>query len=196
MVNSQSTREETYGLKLVLLEHREHVDDDPWQRSSKVEGFVDHEGHDTGGQNIIAHPRVPGQPHLLEVVEGDIVLGDLFERSPVRVLRHWRQNGGRVPVALVRLAVHVRVVSERRRTLYSTIKQSSGMKGRLQKAVGRWRCCGSCSGEDRRERRAGGGLNCRLLKRGSALVNAGTTFVCQGTTASERRKHWQVPDQG
>lgn len=43
-------------------------------------------------------------------------------------------------------------------------------------------------------RRAGGGLNYRLLEPGSTLVDAGTTFVCQGGTASERRQSSQVPD--
>lgn len=42
-------------------------------------------------------------------------------------------------------------------------------------------------------RRAGGGLNYRLLEPRSALVDAGTTFVCQGDTASERRCPCQVP---
>jgi hypothetical protein len=35
---------------------------------------------------------------------------------------------------------------------------------------------------------AGGELNCRLLEPGSALVDAGTTFVCQGGTASVVRE--------
>lgn len=45
-----------------------------------------------------------------------------------------------------------------------------------------------------KRKRAGGGLNYRVLEPGSALVDSGATFVCQGGTASERRKSSQVPD--
>jgi hypothetical protein len=92
----------TYRLDLVTPEHGQAVDDDPGQCAPKVKGLVNDKGHDACGEDIVAHPRVPGQPHLLKVVERDVVLGDLLEGAPVRVLRHWRQNGGRVPVAHVR----------------------------------------------------------------------------------------------
>lgn len=91
----------TYLLDLVLPEVGNAVDDDPRQRSAKVERLVDDKRHDAGGQNIVAHPCVPCEPHLLKVVERDVVLGDLLEGAPVRVLRHWRQDRGCVPVAAV-----------------------------------------------------------------------------------------------
>jgi hypothetical protein len=62
---------------------------------------VNHEGHDAGGQNIVAHPCVPGHPHLLKVVELHIVLGDLLKGAPVGILRHWRQDGGGVPAIAI-----------------------------------------------------------------------------------------------
>lgn len=64
---------------------------------------MDDKRHDTRGQDVVAHPCVPGEPHLLEVAELDIVLGDLLKGAPVRVLRHWRQDRGRVPGIVVRL---------------------------------------------------------------------------------------------
>jgi hypothetical protein len=59
----------TYLLDLVAPEHGQTVDDDPGQRAAIVEDLVDDEGHDARGEDIVAHPRVPGKPHLLEVVE-------------------------------------------------------------------------------------------------------------------------------
>jgi hypothetical protein len=91
----------TYLLNLELLEVRDAVYYDPGQRPAEVKELVDHEGHDTSGQNIVAHPCVPGQPHLLKVVELHIVLGDLLEGAPVGILRHWRQDGGGVPAIAV-----------------------------------------------------------------------------------------------
>jgi hypothetical protein len=85
---------ETYVLELVSVEERYAVDDDPGKRASKVEELVDDKGHDSCRQDIVAHPCVPGHPHLLEVVELHVVLGDLLKGAPVRVLRHWRQEGG------------------------------------------------------------------------------------------------------
>lgn len=93
--------EPTYLLHLVLSEVWNTVDDDPGQRTAKVKDLVDEERHDTRGQDVVTHPCVPGQPHLLKVVELDIVLGDLLEGAPVGVLRHGRQNRGCVPVASV-----------------------------------------------------------------------------------------------
>jgi hypothetical protein len=81
-------------LDLEAVEVGYAVDDNPGKRASEVEEFVNSEGHDARRQDVVAHPRVPGHPHLLEVVELDIVLGDLLKGAPVRVLRHWRQDGG------------------------------------------------------------------------------------------------------
>jgi hypothetical protein len=89
----------TYLLDLEPLEIWDHVDDNPGQRTPKVDGFVHNKGHDSGGQNIVLHERVPRKPELLGIIEGDIILGDLLERAPVCILRHWRvEGGGRIPV--------------------------------------------------------------------------------------------------
>jgi hypothetical protein len=91
----------TYLLDLVLPEVRNGVYYDPRQRSSKVEDLVDDKRHDSCSQDVVAHPCVPCKPELFKVVELYIVLGDLLEGAPVRVLRHWRQNGGCVPKVLL-----------------------------------------------------------------------------------------------
>ena len=81
-------------MDLVAVEERYAVDDDPGKRASEVEGLVDNKGHDSCRQDIVAHPCVPGHPHLLEVVELYIVRGDVLKGAPVGVLRHWRQDRG------------------------------------------------------------------------------------------------------
>jgi len=62
---------------------------------------VHEEGHDAGGQDVIANEGVPGGPETLEVVELDVVLGDLFELAPVSAALVWEggvEDGGRVSV--------------------------------------------------------------------------------------------------
>lgn len=83
-----------YLLDLELLEIWNQIDNDPGQRTPKVDGFVHNKRHDSGGQYIVLHKRVPCKPELLRVIEGNIVLGDLLEGAPVCVLRHWREKGG------------------------------------------------------------------------------------------------------
>lgn len=75
----------THSLDLVLVEERDGVDENPRERAAEVDGLVHDEGHDTGGQNIVVHVSVPRKPEALEVVEGDIVLGNLLELGPVGV---------------------------------------------------------------------------------------------------------------
>jgi len=65
---------EAYLLNLVLVEIGNTVNDDPGQRSAKVHGLVHDERHDSGSQDVVAHPSVPSEPHLLKVVELDVVL--------------------------------------------------------------------------------------------------------------------------
>lgn len=92
---------EAYLLELVAVEKGYAVDDDPGERASKVDGLVHDKGHDARREDIVAHPCVPRHPHPLEVVELHIVFGDLLKRTPVGVLRHWRQDRGCVvPVIL------------------------------------------------------------------------------------------------
>jgi hypothetical protein len=64
----------TYLLNLVLSKPRNSINYDPRQRPAKVDGFVHDEGHDTSGEDIVLHVRVPGEPHALSIVERDIVL--------------------------------------------------------------------------------------------------------------------------
>jgi hypothetical protein len=144
----------TYLLDLVAPEHGQTVDDDPGQRAAIVEDLVDDEGHDARGEDIVAHPRVPGQPHLLEVAERDVVLGDLLEGAPVRVLRHWRQNGGRVPEAHVRRMIRNWAPGRRATYILAGCSKRGGESGRGWRVSGR--------GEGREKRRRGGGLNCGL----------------------------------
>lgn len=79
-------------MNLVFPEVWNAVDDDPGQSAAEVERLVHDEGHDAGGQDIVAHPGVPCKPQLLGIVELDIVLGDLLKGAPVGILRHWRQD--------------------------------------------------------------------------------------------------------
>jgi hypothetical protein len=74
-------------LDLVLSEIRNAIDDDPRQAPSEVHGLVHNEAHDARGEHVVLHVRVPGEPHLFQEIERDIVLGDFFELTPVRVLR-------------------------------------------------------------------------------------------------------------
>lgn len=77
----------TYVLNLVLVEVGYPVDDDPGQTAAEVDDLVHEEAHDAGGEDIVADVGVPRSPHTLEVVEVDIVLGDLVELVPVGVGR-------------------------------------------------------------------------------------------------------------
>ena len=43
------------------------------------------ERHDAGGEDIVAHPGVPRNPHALENVEVNIVAGDFLEGVPISV---------------------------------------------------------------------------------------------------------------
>jgi hypothetical protein len=53
---------EAYLLDLVLLEVGDHINDNPGQRTPEVDGFVHNKRHDSSGQNIILHERVPRKP--------------------------------------------------------------------------------------------------------------------------------------
>jgi hypothetical protein len=72
-------------LNLVLVEIGNAIDDHPGERATKVDELVHQEGHDTGGEHIVANVGVPRHPQLLKVIEVYIVLGHLFELVPVRV---------------------------------------------------------------------------------------------------------------
>lgn len=88
----------TYALNLVTLEQTQTIDEDPRQRAAKVDQLVDHERHDTGGQDIVLHPRVPGRPQALGNVQVGIVLANLLELTPVG----GRREHGRIPVHVPR----------------------------------------------------------------------------------------------
>jgi hypothetical protein len=72
-------------LNLVLVEIGNAIDDHPGERATKVDELVHQEGHDAGGEHIVANVGVPRHPQLLKVIEVYIVLGHLFELVPVRV---------------------------------------------------------------------------------------------------------------
>lgn len=74
-----------YVLNLVLVEIRNAIDNHPGKRAAKVDEFVHQEGHDAGGEHVVANVGVPCHPQLLKVIEVHIVLGHLFELVPVRV---------------------------------------------------------------------------------------------------------------
>lgn len=82
---SDASGENTHSLNLVLVEEGNAVDDDPRQGATEVDDFVHNEGHDAGGQNIVVHVGVPGEPEALKVVEGDIVLRNLLKSTPISV---------------------------------------------------------------------------------------------------------------
>ena len=98
----------TYVLNLVLVEKRNAIDDHPGQRAAKVDKFVHQEGHDAGGEHIVANVCVPRHPQLFKVIEVYIVLGHLFELVPVRVRcvrESMLKNSRRVAVEKVRIGV-------------------------------------------------------------------------------------------
>ena len=47
-------------LNLVLVEVGDAIDDDPGNTAPEVDAFVHNEGHDSGGEDIVLHIRVPG----------------------------------------------------------------------------------------------------------------------------------------
>lgn len=58
-------------------------------------------GHDSGGEDIVAHVCVPSGPHALEVVEVHIVLRNGLELVPVGVGGVWEsaiKDGGSISV--------------------------------------------------------------------------------------------------
>ena len=73
----------TYTLNLVAIEQAPGVDKDPRQGAAEVDHFMHHEGHDTGGQDIILHPRVPGRPQALGNVQSVIILANHRELTRV-----------------------------------------------------------------------------------------------------------------
>lgn len=84
---ASSTPIKTYALNLVLVEVRYPVNDNPRQRSTKIDQFVHHKGHDSGGNDVVGDIGIPCRPHPLENIKVNIVLGDVFELTPVRIGR-------------------------------------------------------------------------------------------------------------
>lgn len=70
-------------LNLPSLKVRDSITNHPWQAATKVDELMHDEGHDTGSEDIIRNPGVPGSPHLLEDVEGAIDLADVVVMGPV-----------------------------------------------------------------------------------------------------------------
>lgn len=86
-----------YVLNLVLLEVRYLADDDPREGTSEVHQLMHNKGHDAGGNHIILHVGIPGRPHALQVVQMNIVLGDLLELAPVSCWEGPEGERSRVP---------------------------------------------------------------------------------------------------
>jgi hypothetical protein len=73
-------------LNFVLPKRRNLINNNPRQTPSEIHSFVHHKGHDARSEHVVLHVDVPRSPHLLEVVERDIVFGDFLELRPVCVL--------------------------------------------------------------------------------------------------------------
>lgn len=74
----------TYTLNLVSIEETHTIDNDPWKRAAEIDHLVDGEGHDSGGQNIILHPRIPCNPQSLCHTEiMGIIFGDILILAPI-----------------------------------------------------------------------------------------------------------------
>jgi len=76
----------THILNLPLPEIWYHINDNPRQTPTKVDGLMHHETHDSSGENIVLHVCVPSQPKTLEVIERDVSGRDGIELRPVCVL--------------------------------------------------------------------------------------------------------------
>lgn len=59
LVSCQGSGGRTYRLNLVLVEPRNHADDDPRERSPKVDDLVYHEAHDARRKGVVLHPEIP-----------------------------------------------------------------------------------------------------------------------------------------
>jgi hypothetical protein len=82
----------TYLLDLVLVQSRYPVDDHPRYAAAEIHNLVHEEAHDAGREHIVADERVPRRPEPFEVVELEVVFGDLVEFGPIGV-RGVREHG-------------------------------------------------------------------------------------------------------
>lgn len=73
----------TYILNLVALEPTQGINEDPGKGSTEVDQLVHHEGHDTGGENIVLHPGIPSSPQSLGDVQIGVEFGDFLILAPV-----------------------------------------------------------------------------------------------------------------
>lgn len=73
----------TYALDLVLTEIRDLVHQDKRKGAAEVNDFVEDEGHDAGGEDIVLHIGVPCGPCLFKDVEVDIILRDIVKEVGV-----------------------------------------------------------------------------------------------------------------
>lgn len=49
-----------YVLDLVFIEEGRSVDDHPRNAAAEIEDLVHDKAHDTGGQDVVLHPQIPG----------------------------------------------------------------------------------------------------------------------------------------
>lgn len=81
-------------LNLIAVEVGHSVDENPGDRSTKVDDFMHHKGHYTGSQNIVLHEGVPCCPEPFGDIEMCVVGGDLIIMAPVG--DGWRREKCRV----------------------------------------------------------------------------------------------------
>jgi hypothetical protein len=86
-------------LNLVLIHVRNPVDNDPRQRSTKVDNLMHDKGHDTCGENIVLHECIPRCPHSLGEAKMEVVFRDLLELAPICIRGRVENNIGRIPGA-------------------------------------------------------------------------------------------------
>jgi len=64
----------TYSLNLVLVEVRNLIHDYERDGAAEVDGFVEDEGHDARGEDIVLQVGIPGGPGFLQDIEVYIIL--------------------------------------------------------------------------------------------------------------------------
>jgi hypothetical protein len=57
-------------LDLVFIEGGDGVDDNPWQRATKVDDLVHDEAHDASREDVVLHPEVPSLAFSVNIDSG------------------------------------------------------------------------------------------------------------------------------
>jgi hypothetical protein len=59
----------THILNLVLIHRRYLVDDDPRQTAAEIHHLMHREAHESRGEDVVAHERVPCRPQPFKDIE-------------------------------------------------------------------------------------------------------------------------------